>query len=64
MRIGQIIEVYFEDDFDAEAVEVEIVSFDGEGNPIIRDYDDDQIYSTYKNEYGDIIVTPNWLHIR
>lgn len=62
MRIGQIIEVYFEDDFDAEAVEVEIVSFDGEGNPIIRD-DDDQIYSTYKTECGDIIVTPNWLHM-
>jgi hypothetical protein len=61
MKIGQIIEVYFEDDCDAEAVNVEIVSFDGESNPIIKD-DDDQTYSTYKNENGDIIVTPNWLH--
>jgi hypothetical protein len=61
MEIGRIIEVYFEDELDSEKVDVEIVSFDGEGNPIIRD-DDDQIYSTYKNEYGDIIVVPNYLH--
>ena len=58
MEIGDYVNVYW--DSEKEDSSEEIVSFDKEGNPIIRD-SDDQVYST-ETEDGEVYVIPNWLH--
>ena len=59
MEIGSYVEVFWDSE-QLESSEEEIVSFDKEGNPIIRD-SDDQVYSTEICD-GDVYVIPNWLH--
>jgi hypothetical protein len=59
MEIGNYVKVFWDSE-QLESSEEEIVSFDKEGNPIIRD-SDDQVYCT-ETENEDVYVIPNWLH--
>lgn len=59
MEIGNYVKVFWDSE-KLDFSEEEIVSFDKEGNPIIRD-SDDQVYST-ETEDGEVYVIPNWLH--